>query len=261
VNYRRFRQEFTDYVFPKEHKTFPVIELVTKSTKLQIGDNPADTTPDDKEWMRWNNYGIALLDQRQYAPSVKAFEQVVRLRKDYVDGYTNVGLANLSLQRYTIALEALHKALEISPDDSRALFYEAMILRLQGKLDEAVASFKKVLAVYPRFRQARQELGYSYYQQKQYTLAREQYEALQDIDPDDLSAHYNLMIIYGRLGMKTQAAEQAAMFADRKDDPGATALAQDYLRKHNEFSSESVPWHVHVAATPKQPNTSTIGSQ
>jgi Flp pilus assembly protein TadD len=260
VNYRRFRQEFTYYVFP-EHKTFPVVELVTKSTILQIGDNPAETTPDDKEWMRWNNYGIALLDQRQYAPAVRAFEHVVQLRKDYADGYTNVGIANLSYQRYSAALDALHKALEISPDDPRAIFYEAMILRLQGKLEEAVSSFKRVLLVYPRFRQARQELGYSYYQQKQYNLAREQYEALQDIDPDDLSAHYNLMIIYGRLGMKAQSAEQAALFADRKDDPGATALAQDYLRKHNEFSSESVPWHVHLAGPPVQRNTSESRSQ
>ena len=253
VNYRRFRQDFTDYVFP-EHKSFPVITLASKTIDLQLGDNAANTTPDDKEWMRWNNYGIALLDQRQFAASVHAFEKVVKLRPDYADGYTNVGIANLSYQRYSSALESLDKALKIAHDDPRALFYEAMVLRLKGNLPEAIDCFKKVIAVYPRFRQARQELGYSYYQQKQYALAREQYEALQGIDPDDLSAHYNLAIIYGRLGLKAQAAEQAALFADRKDDPGATALADDFLRKHRKFSSESVPWHVHIENMPSHPD-------
>jgi Tfp pilus assembly protein PilF len=253
VNYRRFRQDFTDYVFP-EHKSFPVVTLASKTVALQLGDNAGNTAPDDKEWMRWNNYGIALLDQRQFAAAVHAFEEVVKLRPDYADGYTNVGIANLSYQRYSTALESLEKALKMAPDDPRALFYQAMVLRLKGNLPEAIECFKKVIAVYPRFRQARQELGYSYYQQKQYALAREQYEALQGIDPDDLSAHYNLAIIYGRLGLKSQAAEQAALFADRKDDPRATALADDYLRKHRKFSSESVPWHVHIETTPSHPD-------
>lgn len=259
VNYRRFRQDFTDYVFP-EHKTFPVVALAAKTIDLQLGDNAGAGAADDKEWMRWNNYGIALLDQRQFAAAVSAFEQVVKRRPDYADGYTNVGIANLSYQRYSAAMEALQHSLELAPDDPRALFYQAMVLRLKGNLPKAIASFQKVIAAYPRFRQARQELGYSYFQQKKYELAREQYEALQGIDPDDLSAHYNLAIIYGRLGLKAQAAEQAAKFADRKDDPGATALAQDYLRKHGRFSSESVPWHVHIQDTTPHADSSGGGS-
>ena len=38
----------------------------------------------------------------------------------------------------------------------------------------------------------------------------QQFEALQAIDPDDLAAHYNLAVIYRRMGMKEKAAEQAA---------------------------------------------------
>ncbi len=46
--------------------------------------------------------------------------------------------------------------------------------------------------------------------------AKEQFEALQEIDPDDLAAHYNLAVIYRRLGMKEKAAEQAAFFATKR---------------------------------------------
>ena len=49
----------------------------------------------------------------------------------------------------------------------------------------------------------------------------EQFEALQAIDPDDVTAHYNLSLLYSRMGMKDKAAEQPAQFATKKVDPGA----------------------------------------
>jgi hypothetical protein len=68
---------------------------------------------------------------------------------------------------------------------------------------------------------------------------------VQSIDPDDLAAHYNLSILYRRLGLKDKAAEQAAYFADQKDDPTASTYALQYLRNHHEIAQESVPWHAH----------------
>ena len=50
--------------------------------------------------------------------------------------------------------------------------------------------------------------------------AIEQFEALQQIDPDDLVAHYNLSILYRRMGRTKEAADQQAMFVDKKVDPG-----------------------------------------
>ena len=51
-------------------------------------------------------------------------------------------------------------------------------------------------------------------------------EAAAKADPDDLAAHYNLAILYRRLGLKEKAAEQAASFADQKDDPTASTYAR-----------------------------------
>ena len=68
----------------------------------------------------------------------------------------------------------------------------------------------------------------------------------QGIDPDDLAAHYNLAVLYRRMGMKDKAAEQAAMFATRQIDPGAPTYSLEFLRKHPEISAESVPYHLHT---------------
>ncbi len=71
------------------------------------------------------------------------------------------------------------------------------------------------------------------------------YEKLQAIDPDDLAAHYQLAILYRRLGDKQKAAIESAKFADQKDDPTASTYALEFLRKHPEVASESVVWHTH----------------
>lgn len=78
-----------------------------------------------------------------------------------------------------------------------------------------------------------------------YDLARVEYETLQRIAPDDPSAHYNLPLIYKRLGMFQKAADEANLYADQKNDPSANTYAVEYLRDHADVVRESIPWHVH----------------
>ena len=246
VHYRRFDQRFIDFAL-KPHYVQPVLDMVSTTRTINIGTNSptAASKSDNPTWMRWNNYGIGLLDAQQYAASVHAFEEVARLRPDYADAYTNIAIANIQWEKYEDALPGLQKALALSPDDARALYYLAIVQRNKGDLDGAIASLSKMAQQYPRSRDAHRELGFSYYQQHRYDLARAEYETVQTIDPDDLAAHYNLAILYRRLGLKDQARQQAAYFADQKDDPLASTYALEYLRKHGEVAQESVAWHVH----------------
>ena len=267
VNYRRFDQHFMDFAMGKDHYPMPIVEMASRTRTFNFGENPA-TRPDpgapgqragwggdpqdNPLWMRWNNYGIAMLDAQQYEPSVRAFEQVAKLRPDYADAYTNIAIANFSWQRYDDSRASLEKALKLSPHNARALYYLALVERNQGNLEAAIADLREVIAQFPRSRDAHRELGFSYYQQRKYNEARAEYETLQTIDPDDLAAHYILSIVYRRLGMADKASYEAAMFADQKDDPTASVYALDYLRKHTEVASETVPWHTHsdIAAEP-----------
>ena len=81
INYRRFNQHFIDFGMGK-HYEMPVVEMASRTRTLAIGSNPAapPDPQDNKEWMRWNNYGIGLLDAQQYAESARAFERVTELR-------------------------------------------------------------------------------------------------------------------------------------------------------------------------------------
>ena len=202
---------------------------------------PADNT----EWMRWNNYGIGLLDAQQYAESERAFEHVVAVASGLCRRLYQRRHRRLSMGALRCCARQPGKALQLAPHNARALYYLALVERTQGHLDAAIGDLREVIAQFPRSRDAHRELGFSFYQQHKYDEARTEYETVQSIDPDDLAAHYILSIVYRRLGMKEQATREAAAFADQKDDPTASTYALEYLRKHPEITSESVPWHVH----------------
>ena len=247
VNYRHLRQSYLNNIFGKDHPAYPVVEIASRSRVLKIGENlPEDPDPaDNPDWMRWNNLGIAFLDQTQYAESVAAFTEVVKLRHDYADAYTNIGLTEIVWEKYDSARTAIRKALTLAPDSARAHYYDGLLQRRLGNTEQEIADFRKVVEMFPDSRDARRELGITYYQQNQNAAALEQFEALQKIDPDDLAAHYNLSILYRRMGKKEEAAEQQAMFVDKKVDPGAPTYSLSFLRAHPEISNESIPWHVH----------------
>jgi tetratricopeptide (TPR) repeat protein len=248
VNYRHLRQSYLNNIFGPDHPAYPVVEIASRTRVLNIGENKPETPDpaDNPDWMRWNNLGIAMLDQFQYAESVAAFTEVIKLRHDYVDGYTNVGLTEIVWEKYESARTAIRKALTLDPDNARAQYYDGLLQRRAGNTKQEIADFSKVVEMFPQSRDARRELGITYYQQKDEHAALEQFQALQQIDPDDLTAHYNLSILYRRMGQPEKAAEQQAMFIDKKVDPGAPTYSLNYLRVHPEISAESIPWHIHT---------------
>ena len=284
VNYRRFRRGFTNFILNKS-VDYPVVTMVSRSLSLPLGRRenvlppsrslslPQGRTeaiwppPDRDQMLRWNNYGIALLRQQQYWKAADAFRKVIEINPDYADGYINLAIAsysrlvdtrvdpdgpgnmsaaNSSFDKYQPALRYLNQALQKNPSSLRAVFYKGLIYRLENQLNEAIVNLQRVIKVYPRFRQARQELGYAYYLQKKYQLAREQFEALQSINPDDLSAHYYLSLIYAQLGMSKEAAREGAVYSEHKDDPGAALLALDFRYRNPLVAHENEPYHLHT---------------
>ncbi len=199
VNYRHFRQSYINNVLGSDHVAYPVVELGERTRTFDIGTNlpGVQDARDNPDWMRWNNLGICYLDQLQYTEALAAFQEVVRLRPDYADGYINLALTELQWEKYPEARPYLDKALGLSPNNARALFYMGLVERRSGNPGQEIADFSNVVKQYPMSIDARRELAISYYQGHQYDEARAQFEALQAIEPDDLAAHYNLAVFTG----------------------------------------------------------------
>ena len=250
VRYRRFTRVFSDYSLGKS-VDYPIVTMATAEYLMRIGPNQAiPVDPNNKtavpDWRRWNNYGIAALDQRQYPVAIEAFGRAAELDEKYRPmALTNRAIANIELEQYDEAAAILAGVVKANPNLARALFQQARVFTKRGQLDQAEANIRQVLAMFPRDRMSLQQLGELSKIKRDYDGALDCFQKILAIDPEDVGAHYNLMLIYRKVGRTDDAKREAKIFADLKDDPGALSLANQFLHKHPEMSNESVYWHVH----------------
>jgi hypothetical protein len=75
----------------------------------------------------------------------------------------------------------------------------------------------------------------------------------------DLSAHFYLSLVYAQLGMKKEAAQEGALYAEHKDDPGAALLALDFRYRNPLVTHENEPYHLH--SSPSRPPEEHAGKK
>ncbi|MGB9147549.1 MAG: tetratricopeptide repeat protein [Acidobacteriaceae bacterium] len=258
VKYRHFQQRYLNTVLGSHHPAYPVVILASQTRTLMIGGNrPQPAKPDQSpDWMRWNNLGIACLGPtggsgfvpvpaEEYEQAVAAFSEVVKLRPQYVDGYTNLALAHIESGNYDAAEMQLRKAIGLDASNARALYYMALVEKHRGAIPKEITDLEEVAKQYPESRDARRELGIAYRTEGRDQDALREFVALQQIVPDDLTAHQELASLYRKFGMTSKAAEEEAAYNAEKPDPAAPTYSFNFLREHPEIILESLPWHVH----------------
>jgi tetratricopeptide (TPR) repeat protein len=91
--------------------------------------------------------------------------------------------------------------------------------------------------------------------QKKYAAAVTEFNQTLAIDPEDLQAHYNLMLCYSGLGDEAHANEHKERYLRFKADESAQAITGPYRQAHPEDNNERQPIHEHVSvalnASPK----------
>ena len=116
-----------------------------------------------------------------------------------------------------------------------------------------------MLEQYPRDRVVRNELGRVLFLQRRYPDAVSQFKVALEVDPEDLQAHYNLMLCYNGLGDEKAAERERRLYMRFKADEAAQTLTGNYRRLHPEDNNERQPIHEHVSV-PVQAMTAQSGS-
>mgnify|MGYP001818570294 CR=1 FL=1 len=214
---------------------------------------------------RWNDYGIGLLREGNSGSSKgelrqaeQAFQQVEMLGNG--NGALNLARVYFKEGRLEDAAQALVRASEhADPAPPWTIaWFSARIDRENGHLDSAIATLESIID--NRFSEARErgfdfsidvrvlnELGRARYEHSRQLRGKQQQDArlaeLQgardwfnrtlQIDPENLSAHYNLGLVYAQLGDSTLAAQHRALHEKYRPDDHAVEQAVARHRSAN----------------------------
>ncbi|MGQ4806976.1 hypothetical protein NKDENANG_00314 [Candidatus Entotheonellaceae bacterium PAL068K] len=238
-------------------KTIPEVPIVAMSRDtetLHVIDTPVSflsprsavrrpVPPGHRE--RWNDYGIGLLRQGDLRGAEAAFQRVVRLEPTYVDGWVNLGRVRLQDGDLDSARQALTQALGLAPALPRAHFFLAMVLKAEGEYEMALQHLRCVAAAYPYDRVVRNQMGRLLFLLGRYAQARDELERVLRIDPEDLQAHYNLMLSLRALGDEERSEIHHTLYRRFKADESASVIAGIARQRYPEANNESQPVHEH----------------
>jgi tetratricopeptide (TPR) repeat protein len=90
------------------------------------------------------------------------------------------------------------------------------------------------------------QLGRVLFLKRQYEPAVEALNRVLAIDPEDLQAHYNLMLSYRGLGKTELADREEALYRRFKADESAQAITGPYRQLHPDDNNERQSIHEHM---------------
>jgi Flp pilus assembly protein TadD len=238
----------------KEEKIpdLPVVAVAENEVTLPVVAHNAPaiqpkTIVRKEEWQRWNDYGIGLFLQGDLKGAAAAFQKVTEADPNNPDGWVNIGRCAVQEADMQRAREVLEKALALAPKLARANYFYARVLRSDGNYDGAASRLHIVLDQYPRDRVALNDLGRVLFLQRRYEDAVKVLQSVLTIDPEDLQAHYNLMLCYNGLGNQKLAKEHQDRYLRFKADESSQAVTGPYRRLHPEDNNERQAVHEHVS--------------
>ncbi len=263
LRYRKFDTTYLRHVQGERFRgnDLPVITLA--SDRVTVQGPPDDGVAKPALWERWNDYGIGLLlagsaQRSALRQAEHAFQQVEALGRP--DGMLNLARVYLKEGRVDDAATVLQRAAERFPDFrpwTRA-WLTALVDRENGHLDRAAATLRLLLQT--RFAEARERgfdfahdfrarnlLGRTLYEnarrergaaraQRRIALLNEARTEFLEVlvqDPENLTAHFNLGLIYADLGDTARADQHRALVQKYRPDDHAVARAVASHRRRN----------------------------
>ncbi|MCP5114997.1 MAG: hypothetical protein GY953_29560, partial [bacterium] len=163
------------------------------------------------------------------------------------DGWLNVARALIQEGETEAAKPFVARAMEINPNLGRNYYFQALAHKADGNYEAAIRSLETVAGMYPRDRVVLNEMGRVKFLTRDFEGAVKALKGVLAVDPEDLQAHYTLMLAYRGLGDRERALRSQRLFQRFKSDESAQRLTARHRRLSPEDNNERQPIHDHVS--------------
>lgn len=146
--------------------------------------------------------GMIFLDKKDTALAISSFKTAVEQENDYYDAYIQLGMLHFN---DPLGEGYFKNALRVDSNSLEALYNTGMYYQEKGKFDEAIALYKKAIALHP-YREPYFNIAYIHHEYLQeYDKAVEWYTKAINIEPKYIDAYYNRGLCYELLNNRTNA--------------------------------------------------------
>ncbi|SEU37251.1 social motility TPR repeat lipoprotein Tgl [Stigmatella erecta] len=175
------------------------------------------------------NLGIQAQEAGNVQEALSEFQQAVTLDPDNPEARNALGIIlHLSFGRHAEAVAEYQKALELRPNFSEARTNLGNVYLDQGRYDEAIQSYEKVLndMLYPTPFIAQSNLGWAYFKKGDTARALENIKSAVTLNPSFCRGYQNLGFIYDQQGQTEEACRQFGRYREMCPD-----VADAYMRE------------------------------
>ncbi len=233
-------------VMSKAIVTVPVLAASSQPFEQQIKLLPQDL-------YRWNDYGIGLLLQGDLTGAARAFKICTKINPKYADGWVNVARALVQEGNVDQAIPYLKRAIALNRKLASAYYYMGQVDLTKGDYPQSYAEYAIAADIHPADRVVSNAMGRVLFLEQKYAQAVKQFQHTLSIDPENLGAHYNLMLCYRGLQKYAKSDREEKLFLRFKEDEAAEAIAGPYERNHAEDDNEAQPIHEEVSINDENP--------
>jgi Tfp pilus assembly protein PilF len=180
---------------------------------------------------RYNNVGVADLEQYKYEDAAAKFRQALKIDPGLSIAHLNLAIALFNEPDVPAALAEAKIASGLLPDAPQPQYLLGLIARSENRVPDAIAAFARVLKIDPNDVATNINLGQLYAQQRNYPEAIAVLRKAVAGEPYSITAVYNLANALIRSGQTDEGMRMMERFKALREGGYGTSLGQKYLEQ------------------------------
>jgi tetratricopeptide (TPR) repeat protein len=189
--------EHLDKVSKKERYYIKIVQAGTSGKDKDYLEGLQEMTehfPDDKE--SFQRLGAYYYETREFEKSISYYRKALELDPLFKLVYNMLAYTYNSVGDFEKSLWAINKYISIAPDEANPYDTRADLYAWNGKMDQAIESYKTALEKKPDFSASRAKLGHMYLFKREYAKAESCYKELSASDQKDVRSEGRIYLAF-----------------------------------------------------------------